>query len=139
MIVFFNEDIAFHLENSRKIKNWISTIIKKYNRKVGDINFIFCSDQYLLQINNKYLNHNYFTDIITFNYNDDSFISSDIYISIETVKLNATEYKVSFENELKRVMIHGILHLLEFDDKTEAQKIEIRQKEDDALNIFNPE
>jgi len=137
MIAFFNENVEFQLLNSKQIKNWISIVIKRHKKKVGDINFIFCSDKYLLQINIDYLKHNYFTDIITFNYNESHYISSDIFISIDTVMYNAKEYNVPFEHELKRVMVHGILHLLGFDDKTSSQQIEMSQKEDEALNNFD--
>lgn len=136
MIVFFTEDIDFKLQEIRKVKNWISTIINSHQKKRGDINYIFCSNPYILQINKEYLNHDYFTDIITFNNNEGNKISGDIFISIDTVRDNAEEYKVVFEIELRRVMIHGILHLIGFDDKHDDQKIVMRQKEDEALNIF---
>lgn len=136
MINYFNEDIKLPKLQRRVYSKWISLIIKKYGYKIGEINYIFCSDNYILNINNKYLNHKYFTDIITFNYNNNKIISSDIYISIETVIKNADYYNVSFDNELSRVIIHGILHLIGFDDKNESEKLIMRQKEDDAIKLL---
>lgn len=120
----------------RVCNNWIKSIIKQHNFNVGDINYIFCSDNYLLQINNQYLKHDHFTDIITFNYNFEKTVSADIYISIDTVHNNCLIYKVPFDNELRRVMIHGVLHLLGFNDHTTSQKLEMTTKEDEALSIF---
>lgn len=136
MIEFYNEDVALPNINPKNINLWISSIIKNHKKKVGDISFIFCSDNYLIQINRDYLNHDYFTDIITFNYNNNIIISGDIYISIDTVKNNAVDYDVTFENELNRVIVHGILHLIGFDDKTDEQQTIMTQKENEALNIF---
>lgn len=136
MINFFNEDIDFPKINLKKTREWINKIILYYQKEEGDLNYIFCSDQYLIEINKKFLNHNYFTDIISFNYNEKNDIAGDIFISIDTVSVNSKEYQVSFVNELHRVMIHGVLHLLGFDDKTDEQKIVMRQKENEALNIF---
>ncbi|HKM94201.1 MAG TPA: rRNA maturation RNase YbeY [Prolixibacteraceae bacterium] len=120
----------------RVCNNWIKSIIKQHSFNVGDINYIFCSDNYLLQINNQYLKHDHFTDIITFNYNFEKTVSADIYISIDTVHNNCLIYKVPFDNELRRVMIHGVLHLLGFNDHTTSQKLEMTTKEDEALSIF---
>jgi rRNA maturation RNase YbeY len=136
MIFFFNEDISLPKIEKAKYKNWIKSIITAYNSKVGDINFIFCSNDYILDINTKYLSHNYFTDIITFNYNESEIISGDIFISLETVESNSLEYAVPFSEELKRVMIHGILHLLGFDDATDEQKSIMRSKETEAIFQF---
>lgn len=136
MITFLAEDIQFKIKTTAKYKAWIRRTIEMHGHKAGDIAYIFCSNQYILKINQQYLNHDYFTDIITFNYNDDLTISGDIFISIDTVLENALEYKVSFDDELKRVMIHGILHLLGFDDHAEEDRIIMRQKENEALNNF---
>ena len=137
MINYFNEDTKIPKFKRRLYSNWIKSIVNKYGYKLGEINYIFCSDKYILEINRQYLNHDYFTDIITFNYNNDKLISSDIYISIDTVAKNADYYHVNFENELNRVMIHGILHLLGFDDKSEDEKIVMRKKEDEALDFLS--
>ncbi len=137
MINYFNEDTKIPKFKRRLYSNWIKSIVNKYGYKLGEINYIFCSDKYILEINRQYLNHDYFTDIITFNYNNDKLISSDIYISIDTVAKNAEYYNVKFENELNRVMIHGILHLLGFDDKSEDEKIVMRKKEDEALDFLS--
>lgn len=136
MISFYSEDIAKPKLKFNQIKNWIKLVISNHNLKCGDISIIFCSDNYLLNINNKYLNHNYFTDIITFNYNEEKKISGDIFISIETVKKNSTYYSQTFINELHRVIIHGIFHLIGFDDKTEVDEIYMHKKEDEALEIY---
>ncbi len=136
MIYFFNEDIGAPKIEKSKYKHWVKSIITSNNHKVGDINFIFCSNNYILDINNKYLSHNYFTDIITFNNNEFDSISGDIFISIETVESNAVEYGVSFSDELKRVMIHGILHLLGYDDASDDEKLIIRTKESEAILQF---
>jgi len=137
VINYFNEDTKIPKFKRRLYSNWIKSIVNKYGYKLGEINYIFCSDKYILEINRQYLNHDYFTDIITFNYNNDKLISSDIYISIDTVAKNADYYHVNFENELNRVMIHGILHLLGFDDKSEDEKIVMRKKEDEALDFLS--
>jgi rRNA maturation RNase YbeY len=137
VINFFNEDIEFpDIDISSYIK-WIGEIINQYNYTTGDINYIFCSNKYILQINKKYLNHNYFTDIITFNYNENNIINSDIFISIETVNENADCYNTTFYNELSRVIIHGILHLIGFDDKTKEDQAIMTQKENEALSLLS--
>lgn len=136
MIDFYNEDIDFQLENQQEVRAWIVKVIRHFKKEEGDLSYIFCSDKYQLEINKSYLNHHYFTDIITFNYNEGNTIAGDIFISIDTVRANADEYKVTFEMELKRVMIHGILHLIGFNDKTDDQQEEMTRKEDEALNMF---
>jgi rRNA maturation RNase YbeY len=136
VINYFNEDIKLPKLKRRIYSNWIKSIIVNHGFKIGEINYIFCSDEYILNINNQYLKHDYYTDIITFNYNEGNLISSDIYISIDTVTKNAEYYKVNFINELNRVMIHGVLHLLGFDDKSEKEKIVMRQQEDEALQLL---
>jgi len=140
MAIFFSyktPSISNRISNKNNIKKWIIYIIEKeFKKSVGDINFYFTDDTEILEINKKYLAHNYYTDIITFNYCTENSISGDIVISVDTVKTNAKDYNVTFENELHRVIVHGILHLLGFDDSTEEQKKEIREKENWALKIF---
>lgn len=135
-ITFFSEQVPFTLKNKIKIRNWINNSIENEQSILGSVNYIFTSDKYLLDINKEYLNHDYFTDIITFNYCHENQISGDIYISIDTVKNNSQRFDVSFVDELHRVMIHGVLHLIGFDDLTEEQKEIMRQKENEYLERF---
>ena len=128
MIEFHNE-IEFVLQNQGEIQRWIKKVITSENKEMGEINYIFCSDEYLLERNIKYLDHDTLTDIITFNYCKGKIITSDIMISIDRVKENSTIFDNSFSEELHRVMIHGILHLIGYDDKTEKEKILMREKE----------
>lgn len=135
-IYFINNDISFNLKNKRKLREWISSATLKENKQIGNITFIFCDDEYLTDINIKYLNSNNLTDIITFNYNEDRIISGDIMMSIERIKENAKHYKKYFQDELLRVMIHGILHLCGYKDKTEKEEAIMREKEDYYLNEY---
>ena len=138
MISFFSENITYKLKDKRKIQKWIKLVLEGEKKKAGDINYIFCDDAYLTEMNIKYLNHDTLTDIITFNYNDESenAINGDIYISIDRVKENSEEYKVLFNTELERVIIHGVLHLLGFKDKTKVDKKNMREKEDNSLSLL---
>lgn len=124
------------ISKKSEIKNWIKKIISDNSKKLGNINIIFVNDKDLLEINLKYLNHNYFTDTITFNYNNEDEISGDIYISIERVQENSIKYHCSLRSEILRVIIHGIFHLMGFDDKTKVQKIHMRQIEEEAIRKF---
>ena len=136
MILFNTESITFTLKNKLLLKKWITTVVQNKKRKVGEIAFVFCSDDYLLEINKQYLNHNTLTDIITFDYSKESpkqAISGDIYISVDRIAENAKKYSKTFENELHRVMIHGTLHLLGYTDKTKAAKLEMTKQEDVCL------
>ena len=136
-INFFNEEIDFALSDPTTIQNWVAGIIKDHEKIPGDINYIFCSDAYLHQINVSYLSHDTYTDIITFNQSTDELvIEADIYISIERVKENAASLDTEFEQEIKRVIIHGILHLLGFEDHSESDKKQMRQKEDECLSMI---
>jgi rRNA maturation RNase YbeY len=129
-INFYFEDIKKFPLDLPKTKNWIKKSISTEEKKTGEISFIFCSDDYLLGINRQYLEHDYFTDIITFDYVEDDIISGDIFISIDRVKENATEFKASFQDELNRVIIHGVLHLIGYKDKGVADKNMMNKKED---------
>jgi rRNA maturation RNase YbeY len=131
----FSEDIDFKLKGVLAIKKWLKGTLENEGFTLGEINYIFCSDNYILKINKDYLNHNYFTDIITFNYNEGKKVNADIFISIDTVKSNANSRKIDFYNELHRVMVHGILHLVGYNDKTPTQQIEMTSKEDYYLNL----
>lgn len=135
-ITFHFEEINFQFRHSTILSSWVKSIILSENRILGAINFIFCSDEYLFELNVKYLNHHTFTDVITFSY-DDHLIEGDVFISIERVKENATKYKITFENELHRVMVHGVLHLLGFDDKTLQKKEIMTENENNYLSILN--
>ncbi|MEO6190557.1 MAG: rRNA maturation RNase YbeY [Saprospiraceae bacterium] len=136
------EQIDFHYQvekfslDETKIKLWILEIIKEYNNSLEGLQIIFCSDEELLEINKEYLNHDYYTDIITFPYQVNPIIG-DIFISVDRVRENAIEYKVSFLNELRRVIIHGVLHLLGFDDLEEESKQRMHEMEDKALEGYN--
>jgi len=139
MISFFSENITYKLKDKRKIQKWIKLVIEGEKKKSGDINYIFCDDTFLTEMNIKYLNHDTLTDIITFNYNEENsnLITGDIYISIDRVKENSDKYKVLFITELHRVIIHGVLHLLGYKDKTKADKNTMREKEDNCLSLLH--
>jgi len=133
-IWFHNESSHSAINNKRLLKSWIREIIKSYRFSIGAINIILVDDEEILNVNRTFLNHNYFTDVITFDYTDRRVISGDIYISIDSVLNNANHFKQSLNDELKRVIIHGILHLLGFNDSTEEEKIAMRKLENRALN-----
>ena len=136
MISFNNQSISFKLKDKTKLKQWIKIITEKEKHRLGSINYIFCTDDELLEINIRHLNHNTLTDIITFDYTEDKTISSDIFISIDRIAENAQKFKVSFEEELHRVMIHGILHLCGYKDKSKADAELMRKKENTSLKLF---
>lgn len=130
-IQFFKEDVSFRLMNAEALKKWILLAFKKNETAVIGINYIFCSDKYLLKLNKEYLGHNYFTDIITFdNSKEKGTVEADIFISSERVAANAKKFKTGFRDELHRVMIHGALHLMGYDDKTTKAEKAMRQAED---------
>ena len=131
-IKFYSEKISFTLKNKIILRTWIQKTIAKEKKETGDINFIFCSDSFLLQINKKYLKHDSLTDIITFDYTMNE-LCGDIYISIERVKYNANKFSIPFETEVHRVMIHGILHLIGYNDKSKKDKKEMTAKENNYL------
>lgn len=135
-IHFFNEELNFVLPHKRKTREWVSEIIHRENKLTGAINFIFCTDKYLHNLNLQFLNHDTLTDIITFDQSQNkSMISGDIFISLERVRENARTYKSGFTSELSRVMCHGILHLIGYDDKTTKESKAIRSKEDYYLSL----
>ena len=133
-IEIFYEDIQPLKLQKAHIQKYVKVLIKKEIKIFGDITIIFCSDKYLLDINIEYLNHNYFTDIITFNYVEGNTISGDLFISIERVKENAAEFNTSWIKELYRVVFHGVLHLVGYNDKTNAEKKVMGKKEDIYLS-----
>ncbi|MFZ1807180.1 MAG: rRNA maturation RNase YbeY [Cyclobacteriaceae bacterium] len=133
---FFTEEITFKLPHPRKTTTWIKEAIKKEKGKLEELNYIFCSDQYLLSINQQYLNHNTLTDIITFgNSGKGEPISGEVYISVERIEENARHFQVSFDTELHRVIIHGVLHLLGYKDKKSSDKALMRKKEEAYLSL----
>jgi len=137
-IQFFYEDVDDLKLTKKSLVIWLKQVIDKFKRKTGSINYIFCSDEYLKNINIEYLQHDYYTDIITFNYNEGNKINSDIYISVDRVKENAIEFGVDFGTELRRVIVHGILHLVGNNDESEIQKKQMRALEDECLVLFAP-
>jgi len=131
MIQFFIEDVDFKVPQPRKTKSWLQSIIKAEGFTLNQLNYIFCSDEYLLNVNRQYLEHDFYTDIITFdNSEEEAVVEGDIFISIDRVKDNAQELNKPFEEELLRVLAHGILHLVGYDDHEDEQKHEMRAKED---------
>jgi len=129
-MIDFHCEIKFVLKNKRELQKWIEDVIISENKELGDINYVFCSDEYLLERNIKFLNHDSLTDIITFNYCEGDIISSDIMISIDRIKENSIIFENSFSKELHRVMIHGVLHLIGYNDKTKKEKQKMRERED---------
>jgi probable rRNA maturation factor len=136
MISFSTVEVTFRLSNKRKIRSWVKTLIETEGKSPGDITYVFCNDNYLSEMNIKYLKHKTLTDIITFDYSNKVKLSGDIFISIERVKENAVLYKATFNSELGRVMAHGVLHLVGYGDHTSEEKATMRRKEDSYLSSF---
>lgn len=131
-VIFTPADLTYRLRDSRRVKEWLMALITEEKRRTGEIAIIWCSDNYILEVNKKYLNHNYFTDIITFDYSSENIIAGDLFISLDSVRANALEYnegKGVFHVELRRVMAHGVLHLCGYGDKTEEEERLMREKE----------
>jgi probable rRNA maturation factor len=140
MILFFTEEIDFQLLRKNSWKSWIKDVCKKHGVNAGELNYIFCSDEYLLKINRQYLDHDYYTDIITFPSDcEDGNISGDLFISVDRISDHAELNQCSFFEELKRVMIHGVLHLIGYGDKTESESEKMRELELDAMLMFHVE
>ena len=133
MIQYIAEEVDLPVLQEKKINRWIKGTAAAYGKKVGDISYIFCTDARMLEVNKQFLSHDYYTDIITFDYSEGRVISGDIFISLDTIKNNAAEFNVSFEAELQRILIHGILHLCGQDDKTPELRAEMARKENLAL------
>lgn len=136
VISFHSEEIDFELPRSPRIEDWIRAVIHNQNCRLVFLNIVFCSDEYLHQINFEYLDHDTFTDIITFPYADPPRIEGDVFISIDRVRENAVSFHVPLEQELHRVIIHGVLHLCGQGDKTPEEKVAMRDKEDEALELL---
>ena len=136
MISFFKENTTFDIKSKNKVKAWLRTVAAGYGCTIGDLNYIFCDDDYLLEINRQYLGHGYYTDIITFDSREDAAskrIDGDIFISVDTVRANGAEYGEGFNREMMRVVAHGLLHLAGEDDITKAQQKKMREAENAAL------
>jgi len=138
-MINFNYETDFILDSEENIASWLSAVIISEKKKEGEINYIFCDDEYLHKINLEYLNHDTLTDVISFDYTMGNEISGDVFISVERVKDNATDFKVSFDEELKRVLVHGILHYCGYKDKGEAEELLMRTKEDEKIALFHVE
>lgn len=143
MIRFFSQDTAFVLKGKREKASWLKKVAESRGFKIGDLNYIFCSDEYLLSVNKEFLGHDYYTDIITFDNSDDYYfetgkeaVSGDIYISVDTVRVNGETYGEGFDRELDRVIVHGLLHLTGCDDTTSALEKEMHSAEDEALKMI---
>ena len=135
-ISYFSEDTKFSLKEKRKITRWLKLCIEDHGKTLGDLTFIFCSDRHLLSINQQYLKHSYYTDVITFDYSEELTISGDIFISVDTVLENSVTFNKEFLDELHRVIIHGVLHLCGFGDKSEPESKQMRLLEDTCLSLL---
>ncbi|MBC8755387.1 rRNA maturation RNase YbeY [Kordia sp. YSTF-M3] len=138
-MISFNYETQFELPNEAKIEEWIRKVIASENKREGEINYIFCNDAYLHKLNVEFLQHDTLTDIISFDNTVGNELHGDIFISIELVKENAKDFVVSFDEELRRVMIHGVLHYCGYNDKTEADQAVMTAKEDEKLSMFHVE
>jgi len=135
-MISYNSENTFQIQNDSLLSQWLEQVIVYEEKKIGEINFVFCDDDYLHKMNVEFLNHDTLTDIISFDYTVGKIIQGDIFISIERVTDNATDFKVNFEEELHRVMVHGILHYCGYKDKTEEDANMMRSKEDYYLNLL---
>ena len=135
MISYYYEDTPFVFKGKQRNNRWLRLVAESEIRRAGDISIIFCSDNYILDINMRYLQHDYFTDIITFDYCEGEKISGDLFISVDSVRENALLYGAEFEEELNRVMVHGVLHLIGYDDHTKAEQKVMREKENYYLSL----
>ena len=136
-MISFNYELDFILENEAQYSDWISNVISSEMKHEGEINYIFCDDNYLVEINQQYLDHDTLTDIISFDYSIGNELHGDIYISIERVRENAVDFNVSFEEELKRVLVHGVLHYCGYKDKNKEDEVLMRQKEEEKMKMFH--
>lgn len=138
-MISFNYETDFKLAKPKAFSQWLSKVIESEEKKEGEINYVFCDDSYLLEINQRYLNHDTLTDIISFDYTVGKELHGDIYISVERVRENATDFKVLFDEELKRVMVHGILHYCGYKDKLGSDEVIMRSKEEEKMKLFHVE
>jgi rRNA maturation RNase YbeY len=136
-ILFYAEGVPFPAIKKRTVGNWIKTVAGEYGKKTGDICYIFCSDEKILEVNRQYLQHDYYTDIITFDYTEGDRISGDLFISLDTVKSNASSFQTDYSEELHRTIIHGILHLCGINDKAPGEREIMEAHENNALKRLN--
>ena len=135
-ITFQSEGVEHPQIDETKLSHWIESVAKKHNRETGEISYLFCDDEKILEVNQEYLNHDFYTDIITFDYSEGNVISGDIIISLQTVESNSQMYKTDFSEELHRVIIHGILHLCGLKDLSEEEEKVMRDAENSALKML---
>jgi len=135
-VIYESDDVKFPKIKRRDTTNWIKQVADSFGKRVGEVAYIFCSDERILQVNKEYLHHDYYTDIITFDYSEDKVISGDIFISLDTVKSNSEQFKTNYEDELRRVIIHGILHLCGVNDKTDDEQAYMTVCENKALELM---
>lgn len=138
-MISFNYETGFEIDDQAAYERWISHVIDSEGKKEGDINYVFCDDEYLLEINQKYLDHDTLTDIISFDYSVGNELHGDIFISVERVRENASDFNVPFDVELRRVMAHGVLHYCGYKDKSEADEVVMRKKEEEKMEMFHVE
>lgn len=138
-MISFNYETDFELENEQRYADWLSNVILSESKKEGDINYIFCDDDYLHKINVEYLQHDTLTDIISFDYSVGNELHGDIFVSIERVEDNAKDFNVSFEEELRRVLVHGVLHYCGYKDKSKEDETVMRNKEEEKMKLFHVE
>lgn len=136
MITYCTEDVKMPKIQKRSTSAWIKRVAEKYGHKLGDIAYIFCSDEHILEVNKQYLQHDYYTDIITFDYTEEKKISGDLFISLDTVKTNAEKFGAEYDTELHRVIIHGILHLCGINDKGPGEREIMEKNENEALELL---
>lgn len=136
MIYFESERIELPVLNIQKLNKWIRLVVKTEGKETGSIRYVFCNDARILEINQQFLEHDYFTDIITFDYSENELVGGEIFISLDTIQSNSMQFNSSFEEELHRVIIHGVLHLCGQGDKDESSRKIMTQKEDRALNLL---
>ncbi len=137
MIAFYADDVDLPRLRKRTVRRWIEDVAERYQKEVGDICYQFCNDDHILQTNQDFLDHDYYTDIITFDESHDNVIAGDILISVDTVRSNAEQYDLEYEEELHRVIIHGVLHLCGLKDKTDQEEALMHQAEDEALAMLH--
>ncbi|MBK5721357.1 rRNA maturation RNase YbeY [Dysgonomonas sp. Marseille-P4677] len=136
-INYDSEGVKFPSIKKRKTTNWIKSVVATYNKIVGEIGYIFCSDDKILEVNNQYLQHDYYTDIITFDYSEGDVVSGDLFISVDTVKSNSIQFNTNFDQELYRVIIHGVLHLCGINDKSPEERAFMTECENKALELLD--
>lgn len=136
MITYYAEDVKMPAIKKREVSAWVKEVAARYGYKLGDISYIFCSDEHILEVNRQYLQHDYYTDIITFDYTEEKKISGDLFISLDTVATNAEKFGATYETELHRVIIHGILHLCGLNDKGPGEREIMEAAENKALSLM---